>query len=169
MKLQTHLLSQHVVFSCSVVFPSGFAHACWCSPQHTPVGVKADWVQSDFILAWLRVCFFFFFKCKNKMFVGWNQSACFYFSLFWRCIFWSLMLIVFMSYHLSSSGKTFFSSLSALELPQSRSKSAVHALPLFPMLSVQWVCSRSFVCFGFSMCCYKGDKVELGKEENLLL
>lgn len=43
------------------------------------------------------------------MFVRWNQPAFFYFSLFRGCIFWSLMLIIFMSYHSSSSGETFFS------------------------------------------------------------
>lgn len=132
-------------------FPSGFACACWCSLWCTSVGVKAKCNQISF---WLGLGFFLMQEEQNIHGTNLLSSIS---SFLWRCIFWSLMLITFMSYCLSSSGDTppplFFFLPSALELPLSKSKSAVFPLPLLTRLSLHWVCSRSFIRFGLSMCC----------------
>lgn len=53
-------------------FPSAFACAWWCSLQCTPVGVKVNRMQSDFILAWLRV-----FLMQEEQNACGMESTCF--------------------------------------------------------------------------------------------
>lgn len=116
-------------------FPSGFACACWCSVQCTPIGVKVNCNQ---ISVWLDLGFF---MCKkNKIFVELNKPALFYFFpiceffFFFSC--WSSLWVT--SYHFQV--ETLFFPSRALELPQLRSRLAVLPLALCTMLSVPWVC-----------------------------
>lgn len=141
------LSSQHVLFPCLV------AGSCLLGLLML-VGVLSSahqlaWRLSAirFHFAWVRV----FFNARRTKY-SWNQPflpICE--DVFFEVSRWSPLWVTV--YHLQTTPLFFYFLPSALELPLSKSKSAVFPLSLLTRLWLHWVCSKSFVCFGLRVSC----------------